>query len=683
MKKVKISPLIFYVFLSIFNVEGQLIKEGSRQIHLDFHTSGLIKNIGEDFSKAQFQEALKIGNVNSINLFAKGHHGYSYYNTNIGTRHPHLKFDLLKEQIEACHELGITAQVYFTVGWSQKDADEHPEWILKNKNGTTDKLETLKKLGPNDKLPNFTWRLLAPSNGYDELILKQVEEICKNYQIDGFWFDILQAYPNYSESNKALMKKDGVDLNNDKEVLDYSINQMKSFMERCNKLIHSYKPNIPIFYNGITNIKRANNLKYNLFDFNTKQDLEDLPTTWDGYDIFPFRSKFFAADGKQIVAMSGKFHSSWGEFGGFKHKDALLYEAASMVAFGANVNIGDQLHPSGKMDLETYRNIGHAFDYVEKIEEYGIGGKHISNIGFYYPFNVRSGEGTARMLLENQINFNVINRLEDWSELETIIIPSATQLNNKIVSKLNYFLERGGKLLIMGKSILKNKNDLWFDIGAQYIGQPKYDIDYTVINQKLNGNDLVESPFLNYNAAHRFKVQDAEILASIKEPYFSRTPASFSSHQNTPYKLQDSEHSAIFRKENIIYIAHNLDVMYFSSGARIHRDLFKEVLDIFHKNPLVKVDLQSSGRINLLHQPEKSRYVLHLLYATPIQRGRAQVIEDLVPIHDTDVQINLKKNIKKVFTVPGYKKLKIKKRNEKTFVRIPKFKAHVALVIEY
>ena len=25
----------------------------------------------------------------------------------------------------------------------------------------------------------------------------------------------------------------------------------------------------------------------------------------------------------------------------------------SMVAFGANVNIGDQLHPSGKMDLET------------------------------------------------------------------------------------------------------------------------------------------------------------------------------------------------------------------------------------------------------------------------------------------------------------------------------------------
>ena len=680
------KKLILLLLIPILSV-GQIIKEGSRQIHLDFHTSGLIENIGENFSKEQFKKALKIGNVNSINIFGKGHHGYSYYNTKIGTRHPHLKFDLLKEQIEACHEMGVTAQVYFTVGWSQKDADDHPEWILKDKNGTTNKLEVLKKLGPNDRLPNFTWRLLAPSNGYDEFILKQVEEICVNYDIDGFWFDILQAFPNYSEANKKLMIEDGIDINDDKAVLNYSINQMKSFMERCNKLIHSHKPNIPIYYNGITKITGSpyamNNLKYNLFDYNTKQDLEDLPTTWDGYDIFPFRSKFFASDGKQIVAMSGKFHSAWGEFGGFKHRDALLYEAASMVAFGANVNIGDQLHPSGLMDMDTYKNIGYAFDYVKKIEDYGIGGKHVSRIGYYSPLNARSGEGTARMLLENQINFNVINRMDDWSKLETIIIPSATQLNQKIVNRLNSFTDRGGKLLIMGKSILKPNKDLWFDIGADYLGQPNFDIDYTVISKKLKNENLVESPFLNYNAALRFKANDAEILASIKEPYFSRTPSSFSSHQNTPNKLENSEHAAIFQKNNITYIAHNLDIMYFSSGARIHRDLFKSVLDLIHTNPMVSTNLQSSGRINLLHQPEHNRYVAHLLYATPIQRGRAQVIEDLVPIYNTTVELNIEENIKKVYSVPGYKKLKVKKINGKNFVSIPEFKAHVAVVVEY
>ena len=35
---------------------------------------------------------------------------------------------------------------------------------------------------------------------------------------------------------------------------------------------------------------------------------------------------------------------------------------------------------SGKMDLETYRNIGHAFDYVEKIEEYNDLQKDILNL---------------------------------------------------------------------------------------------------------------------------------------------------------------------------------------------------------------------------------------------------------------------------------------------------------------
>ena len=79
---------------------------------------------------------------------------------------------------------------------------------------------------------------------------------------------------------------------------------------------------------------------------------------------------------------------------------------------------------------------------------------------------------------------------------------------------------------------------------------------------------------------------------------------------------------------------------------------------------MVSTNLQSSGRINLLHQPEYNRYVAHLLYATPIQRGRAQVIEDLVPIYNTTVELNIEEDIK-VYSVPGYKKLKVKKINGK------------------
>ena len=77
-----------------------------RQVNLDFHTSGSIEQIGAEFSKEDFQNALRTGNVNSITIFAKCHHGYCYYPTKIGTMHPHLNFDLLGEMMDAAHEIG-------------------------------------------------------------------------------------------------------------------------------------------------------------------------------------------------------------------------------------------------------------------------------------------------------------------------------------------------------------------------------------------------------------------------------------------------------------------------------------------------------------------------------------------------------------------------------------------------
>ena len=52
-----------------------------RQVHIDFHTSEYIDGIGSKFDKKQFQEALKAGHVDSITVFSKCHHGWSYHPT--------------------------------------------------------------------------------------------------------------------------------------------------------------------------------------------------------------------------------------------------------------------------------------------------------------------------------------------------------------------------------------------------------------------------------------------------------------------------------------------------------------------------------------------------------------------------------------------------------------------------
>jgi hypothetical protein len=130
-------------------------------------------------------------------------------------------------------------------------------------------------------------------------------------------------------------------------------------------------------------------------------------------------------------------------------------------------------------------------------------------------------------------------------------------------------------------------------------------------------------------------------------------------------------------------VAHALDKMYLKYGAQIHRELFKNALDALLKTQMVKVKLPSSGRINLLHFPEKKRYVAHLLYAVPVQRGVAQVIDDLTPIYDTNVVINLKENIKKAFLMPEKTELKITKLKNQISVVVPEFTCHTALVLEY
>ena len=103
-----------------------------RQINLDFHTSEKLEGIGSKFDKKKFQEALKMGHVDSVNLFAKCHHGWVYYESEVSEMHPHLKFDLLSAQIEAAKEIFQVRNMTIAIkGDKKKINSENIEEILK------------------------------------------------------------------------------------------------------------------------------------------------------------------------------------------------------------------------------------------------------------------------------------------------------------------------------------------------------------------------------------------------------------------------------------------------------------------------------------------------------------------------------------------------------------------------
>jgi len=658
----------------------------SRQVHLDFHTSGLLPGIGEKFDKKQFQEALKTGHVNSINIFAKDHSGFCMYPTKVGNIHPNLKFDLLKAEIEACHEIGVKCPIYFTVGWSANDAEQHPEWCIREKNGKIANNNYDLKAKPTDRKPYGSWKNMcaAASGPYHQYILKNVEEICKNYDLDGFWFDIYHISSDcYCQYCTARMKKEGVDMNDPKAVSKSFALSLKAHMQELRELIAKYKPDATVYFNSATHIKDNSIFKERLFDMNTQQELEDLPSVWGGYDKLPLEAKYHLQQGVPVVAMSGKFHKDWGEFGGFKNPEAMKYEAACMISFGASCNFGDHLYPSGVMDMSTFKNIGEAFKLVEKIEDYGPGGMPVSKLGMWLTLENSADLGVVNMLLEMHYDFIVANE-NNLDKLELLIIPSRSCLTEDQALKVNNWVKKGGKLIGFENGALDASGKQFIlDVGATFLEKSPFQVDYTIVEPLLSAN-MVESPFLNYQSGLRVKPTSGTALAYIREPYFDRTYEHYSGHRDTPYRPENSAYPAVLKNGSVIFFAHHLDKLYFENGVKLHREIVKNVIDLLYTSPMLKVNnLPSCGRVSFLKQESKNRYVAHLLYGAPISRGDVMVVEDFLPVPGVEIEVNVPEKVKKVYQIPDGKKLDFIRKGNKLIVKVPTFTMYTGIVLEY
>lgn len=652
----------------------------NRQVHLDFHTSPDIRNIGKNFSKENFQKALKVGNVDSITVFAKCHHGLCYYPTKVGTMHPHLDFDLTGAMVEAAHEIGVKAPVYITAGWSEGDSLKHPEWVSRKKNGEFYSVHNYDLFSVTDEpREHCSWHSLCLNDGeYAEHIYAITEEVCQRYKkLDGLFFDIcVVARPCYCESCRKGMKLIGLDPENDDDVFAYYELKHTAFMKKCSDILRKYHPDATIFFNT----GGADQYKPEYHPYQTHYEMEDLPTAWGGYDKLPPRAKYFERYGKHCVGMTGKFHLDWGEFGGFKPKEALKYEIATMATYGVGASIGDHLHPDGEMEMETYRNIGYAYDYLEKIAPFCFNGESIADIGIYFSDDTLFDEGITNILLQKQIDYKYILD-NDFKNYKVVIFPEKVVLDDKVLTALNEYIENNGKVILMADALVTD-GKFQIDTGLLYIGEPEYDCDYIFTNSDYT--DVPDAPMLCDVPGHRTKAIDAQVKAEFITPYFNRTHKHFCGHKNTPHNKQSVCYPAIAKKGNIIYLSHSMPVQYRKFGSIYHRNYFINALNEVYCDRIMNIEgLGSLGRQTLIRQSDKQRYCLNMTYACPTRRGAAEIIEDIPTMYDIRVTLNVKENIKNVYIALSGQKLDFKNDNEKITFTVPELNCHTSIVIEY
>lgn len=662
-----------------------------RQIHLDFHTSDLIPGIGSAFDAKAFGQSFRDAHVNSVTVFSKCHHGLSYHPTTVGQMHSGLSFDLLRAQIDALHAVDINAVIYLTATWDELAATNHPEWRTVSPDGT------LPHVSREPQDPG--WAYLDFSTPYLDYLCAQTEEVIQRYPDgDGVFMDISFQLPSVSESAKRRMNALGMDWTDSGDRSRFSAQVQQEYFERVTAAVRKYDAKMPLFFNS-GHIRRGMRDHYRRFY--THLELESLPTAGWGYDHFPLSARYVEQIGLPYLGMTGKFHWSWGEVGGYKKPDALIYECGAMIAQGARCSIGDHLHPTARIDGSTMAVIRPAYKWVAEREPWCVDSTNHAEIGLLSleavtqqglaglaERNVIPDEGAIRVLMEGQFTFDVLDLESDFAAYRLLILPDAIPVNDALRNRINAYVAEGGRVLLTGSSGL-GPEGFSFDLGAVWEGTSGMaGGDYLLPAEALRA-EPVNDPLFMYLPSQRLRVTDGLSLGEVYDPYFDRTPRHFSGHVNAPSQPAPNGFAAGVTKGGFTYLAHPIFSCYHKAGAVAMLEIAEKVIAQALGRPMmIKTGLPRAGRATLRHVPSKGADVLHLLHATPALRGTLggqpiQPVQDLNTLTEIAVDVESHGTVTAVRTVPEMGALPFVQDGGRVQFTVPRVRGHQMVEIAY
>jgi hypothetical protein len=542
----------------------------SRKIHCDFHTGGFVKGIGKDFDPEVYAKTLKENGLNSITLFAKGHHGYAYYNTKAGTIHPGLDFDLMQAQIEACHKYGIKVWVYFSI-----NIDEMYGTTVEGEGDIDNKYQNVDSHPSTQYVQDYTWPMIV--------------ECVRDYDIDGFWFD----FPGNDE-----------------------------FVYETIDLIRSHRSDIII----------ANNHQfYKPHDDLARQDVLEIEAWMHKQSLYrlPYIARY-AHGTIPMTAMTTRFWTGWGDFGGFADESLLYYETAVCLANGCGITIGDQLHPYGTFNHEAYKSMSKAMHMAERVEPYVFDASLVPYVAYLRPNTdvksvranevLEANERASSLLIDAGIHFTVIDLNSNLDPFKVVIVQNPDNLPESYIQKLENYVNNGGQLMVEGVPGDKLRELIGIKMDKSVEPQPAF----------IRINPEVMPDPIPTDIYSREDVQFVKLLDHTKTFTSLVLPMNFGtnhriSHRQSPPMETVSEFPAITirsaGKGEIVYFAYPVFTDYATSGNTQNRKIFKSTFNslVERKDRLVEVKAPVNIEVSVFEQPD--RMMVHLVHGPQSRRS--------------------------------------------------------------
>ncbi len=554
-----------------------------RQVHLDFHTSPFISSVAAEFDARDFAATMKRAHVNSATIFAKCHHGYTYYPSQVCPIHPHLVpagRDLLGEQIEALHREGIRCPIYITVGWDALLTQNHPDWRAMYKNG---------RFGDWDSGHPGQWKFV---NWLHPNVQQHIEdvtcEVLARYgrEVDGFFYDIC-FFPKgacWSPESRKFREK--------YKLLDDSLAGHERFMAKAHEtfsrrffnLIQGARPEATVFINAGSDTFLEPGLGGRArYPFMSHMEIESLPSGFWGYYHFPRLARSTAYWGKPWLAMTGRFQTLWGDFGGLKPQPALEFECFRPQALGGANSIGDQLPPRGILDPAAYDLIGAVYAQVAAAEPFYEGSKALVQVGITTSGSpgmdadetAKSDEGAIQMCEESHYECQLLDADSDLNGLDIVILGDTSTLTSEFLKKLRQYYHGGGKLIVSFKGGCDASGKWMLDfLPVKVLGEVAEFPNYWRTSADFS-RELARTDRVVYQQGLVLEAPGCQTLVERVLPYFIRDDVRYCSHLQTPPRPDGSGQPAVLGGERFIVFADPIFREYRQSGNIAIRDAWR------------------------------------------------------------------------------------------------------------
>jgi hypothetical protein len=603
----------------------------SRQVHLDFHTSGEIPGIGKNFDAKAFVKTFKDAHVNSVTVFSRCHHGYIYHPSKLFPErvHPHLSNkNLMLEQVNALHAEGIKAPVYITVQWDRYTAERHADWLIRKQDGAHE--------GGCFTKPGF-YQSLCVNTGYWDFLAAQTREVIEllGNKPDGFFFDIVGIRPCLCFICRNQMKERGYDFSDGDAVLGFAMESINRFKEKMTALVREYSTDATVFYNAghVGPCTAASSADYSHFE------LESLPSheQW-GYLHFPISARYARTLGKDCMGMTGKFHISWGDFHSLKNLEALEFECFRMLSYGYAASIGDQLEPNGTLNPATYRLIGKVYDRIAQCEPWARPSIPLVEAALITTERPDGGngvpesiKGAAQMLEELALQFDIVTPDADLSRYKLIILPDDLTADGGLTQRIEDYVASGGAVIACFKGGSNAAGCYPPCFGVEPWEENNNYPDFIIGSGPLAAGLEPENEYAIYQQGLRVKSAGAKTALEARAPYFPREGDRFCSHRYTP-SAKGEAYPAAYKNGNVLLFTHPLFGQYRENAPKWCKLLMNNAIEALLPNRLVRHNGPSTLTVSLLHQPEHHRLAAHLLSYIPVRKSASiDIVEDRTP----------------------------------------------------